>query len=55
VQDAFSGKLPFSWSVSKDEINDNYRNENNVWQLPLGFGLNLPCPQCPPFGTQNNC
>jgi len=39
-EDAFSGKLPFSWAASKDQVNDDYRNGNNVWQFPLGFGLN---------------
>jgi beta-glucosidase len=38
--DEFSGKLPFSWPASKGQIDDDYRNQDNDWQFPLGFGLN---------------
>ena len=38
-EEAFTGKLPFSWPASKDQVDYDYRAKNIKWAYPLGHGL----------------
>jgi beta-glucosidase len=38
-EDAFSGRLSFSWPANENQIDFDYRTKNIVWKFPLGFGL----------------